>query len=288
MSLPILFIAYKREYPLLDNLRSALREAKKVYVFLDKHENLQDQSILISQLQILATEYSNLELKISEKNLGVAKSIPTAIDWFFSKEDFGIICEDDVTISPEFSGFSTFHKSALDTQKIMLISALRFPYSEPGLTLVRYPIIWGWATTRTNWNVLKTYISNPEFAFQKYKGLNVNSFLYSSYLQHKQKPWNSWVLPIAVTMRCKGQLCLMPPVNLSINSGVDAHATHNPIETDKTINFIEPLEYLHKMLEIPNRANPKVEKWIEKNVYGITFRNVIGVLKNITRLVLKY
>lgn len=288
MSLPILFIAYKRERPLLENVKSSLREAKKVYVFLDKHEILQEQIILISQLQALANENSNLAFKISDKNLGVANSIPTAIDWFFSQEDFGIICEDDVTISPEFSEFSTYYRSALDTQQIMLISALRFPNSGPELTLVRYPIIWGWSTTRTNWNVLKTYISNPAYTYQKHKGLMVNSFLYSSYLQHIQKPWNSWVLPIAVTMRCKGQFCLIPPVNLSINSGVDAFATHKPINITKTINSIEPLGQLQKMVEIPGHENMKVEKWIEKNVYQISFRNVIGVLKNITKIFLKY
>lgn len=249
-----------------------------VYVFVDLSKEEKKQTELLSKLLELNSMHANLKLKISKENLGVANAIPNALDWFFSNEEFGIVCEDDVTISNDFIRFAEQNKSALNYEKLMMISAMRPPVGEESIAAVRYPLIWGWATNREKWELIKNYIIHPTYRFLRKESLARNSFLYSSFLGTKMNPKNSWILPIALTMRCNGEYCLIPPVNLSRNSGNDIYATHKSSEISEYFKYNQDLG-LNAVLDREINCDIILESWIEKNIYNINFWNIAGAMK---------
>ena len=90
------------------------------------------------------------------RNLGCRIGVSTALDWFFEREESGIILEDDCVPSDSFFGYcAELLERYRDDSRIMSISGDNFqkgrrvtPYS---YYFSRYMNCWGWATWRRAW-----------------------------------------------------------------------------------------------------------------------------------------
>lgn len=92
-----------------------------------------------------------------EENLGCKHAVSSAIDWFFSKVEEGIILEDDCVPDQSFFPFcQELLEKYRNDERIMMISGDNFQFgknnTDNSYYFSRYLHIWGWATWRRAWN----------------------------------------------------------------------------------------------------------------------------------------
>lgn len=91
-----------------------------------------------------------------EENKGLRDFVVKSIDWFFSKESYGVILEDDCVPSPYFLDFAAHILGAFENDsRVMGLSGansfnLDFGPDAP-YGFIRFPAVWGWATWRDRW-----------------------------------------------------------------------------------------------------------------------------------------
>lgn len=166
-----------------------------------------------------------------EYNLGCAVAVSSAIDWFFSEVNEGIILEDDCLPDPSFFPFccqlleryrnnpAIMHIGGTNYQAGVKRGHASYYYS-------RYAHIWGWATWRRAWQyydlTLLRYKNVPtnDLPTQFTKSLN-------TFFERKMDTWDTqWFLTVLFN---KG-LAITPNINLVRNIGYGKGATHTKSE----------------------------------------------------------
>lgn len=107
-STPILFLTYKRYRTAIRVFNSIKRIKPRILYFASnapKNENEIDSANKVRNIIKKIDWKCKLVLIFHEKHLLVKDSIPASIDFFFSKEEQGIILEDDVLPSQYFYFF---------------------------------------------------------------------------------------------------------------------------------------------------------------------------------------
>jgi len=196
-------------------------------------------------------------------NLGCKQAVSSAIDWFFSHEESGIILEDDCLPHIDFFKFcnelldiySNDHRISVITGNNFQNGQKRGNYS---YYFSKYNHCWGWATWRRSW---KSYDGNLSFwpqwsNSQEWKQLNPN--------RYEQRYWSgifddvrankidSWAYPWTCSVWHHGGLTATPNVNLVTNIGFGSEATHTTgndtrwaaINTESLGPLVHPLEIL--------------------------------------------
>lgn len=272
-----------------NNLRNQLEVFRKVglqrlYISID---GPRDEADLIEQSKIdkIITECRNhfplLKIRKADTNLGLAVGMISAIDWFFLENKTGIVVEDDLQFAPEAL---VFFKEALPkiekNPQILLVGGSQpFPATEreTRVRLTNYPQIWGWASTEEKWSEMRRYfheIPNRNLKID----LSVKNFWRVGWLRVQQGYLDTWDLPIATGMRLDDKYCLLPPVNLISNIGVDGHSTNTtknifplgePVHKG-SISIDYEVNLDHKELEILNRL-------FEKEIYKVKKRNALSI-----------
>ena len=92
-----------------------------------------------------------------EENLGCRYAISSAIDWFFSHVEEGIILEDDCVPDPSFFSYcQELLERYRDDKRVMMISGTSYLFNRGELResyyFSRYYAIWGWATWKRAWS----------------------------------------------------------------------------------------------------------------------------------------
>jgi hypothetical protein len=229
-----LIIAYERKdllVPLMDHL--AQLKIAKVYIAIDGPRS---NSQFAPQIEIesLAKECGSvlgLEVEVwrRDQNYGLALSVISAIDWFFSNEKIGLILEDDIMVSGSFLNFANQVLREYDTDPNVLMAAATRPDSFENDGIVKwthYPMIWGWATTSIKWSICKGMIIHPKPVFGRVSDGRV-AFYWSLALRRiSTGRLDSWAVPLASQMKSGDFLCAIPPVNFATNIGFGEHATH--------------------------------------------------------------
>lgn len=109
-----------------------------------------------------------LQTLFQAENLGCGKGVSTAITWFFTHVDAGIILEDDCIPDPSFFSFCTemLHYYR-DDDTIMHINGSNFQGGQQrgngSYYFSRYSHVWGWASWRRAWQ-------QYDFSLEKYRG----------------------------------------------------------------------------------------------------------------------
>jgi hypothetical protein len=91
-----------------------------------------------------------------DENIGVDSGVISAIDWFFSKEDEGIILEDDCLPDNSFFEFcDDMLEKYRDDKKVFMISGNNFQEeirgAEASYGFSIYTHTWGWASWKRSW-----------------------------------------------------------------------------------------------------------------------------------------
>jgi hypothetical protein len=205
-----------------------------IYVALDGPKNefveeLQEQ--LIKYLDSLPTDRrAGIRLWQREKNLGVAVSVISAIDWFFSHVESGAILEDDLIIDNSFFPYlmSMLERFRCDSE-VTLVSGNSIPGSPThthSLEFTNYPQTWGWGTWRDRWTKIRLSAYNQSNSQVMPSISPVKNFWSYGVKRVLSGKVDTWDIPLARYMVTTGTYSVLPPVNLVSNVGNDNFATH--------------------------------------------------------------
>ena len=238
---PILFIIFNRP----DVTRVVFEEIRKLkpeslFIAADgPRDNKESDIQKCNETRQIVSEIDwkcSVEKKFSDVNLGCGAGPYSAIDWFFSYVDKGIILEDDCLPSYDFFYFCReMLERYKDNDRIMHISGNNFQYGRKRGNASYYfstiPHSWGWATWKSAWN----------------------NYRFDSISEEQRK--QIWDLQWWHTLGRHNGLAIAPNVNLVSNIGVGEDATHTKNNEDymnlsrEAINW--PLKHPSKI--IPHR-----------------------------------
>lgn len=174
---------------------------------------------------------------VRDTNLGCRIGVSTAIDWFFSQEEEGIILEDDCWPDLSFLRFATeLLERYRDNQRIGIISG----YNAYGLISDKHSSyrftsqvhIWGWATWRRVWALNCSepddFLHDGEGIVRKANLTHRGRTLANCYLSDFLATASTWDVPWMLSLQRAGRLNISPQRNLVANMGYAAgeEATH--------------------------------------------------------------
>ncbi|MBU3580978.1 glycosyltransferase family 2 protein [Polynucleobacter sp. AP-Capit-er-40B-B4] len=246
---PILVIFFNRPDIFYRQL-AALRSFQPPIIFFaaDGARNFDEEDVeklrfckqMISQL---VDWDCTLDFFYAKKNLGCDLFVPTAINWFFSKNQSGIILEDDCLISREFYEYSSYllHKYR-DDHRIMNISAANFQTKKWGdgdYYFSRYPANWGWATWSRAWkhfdqelNDLDRFVASGGGFYKIKLSAQERTYWLKFFKGLRRGVYTFWDAKWLYAIWRVDGLSLSPNVNLSTNIGYGEQATHTKNRMD--------------------------------------------------------
>ena len=281
--LPALIVAYKR----LENTEKLMNDCikfgcPKIYIAVDKSTGSENFQREFYELASKIHERTSIPIYLwnREENYGLAASVFSAISWFFEFEEAGYILEDDLEVSESFFLWSSALLDKLhDDDHTWLVSGNNYQDNKT-VQSTNYPLIWGWATSRTKWEqILKSVFSSAP-TFNSSTHFKVRTYWALNYKKAAVGTVDSWAMLLAATMRANNKSCILPPTNMVSNLGSDLAATHTqqnvwplrqPIE-NLLISFIDETV-------IPTESADEVNEFIEKRIYGLEKIKYRWVLK---------
>lgn len=188
-----------------------------------------------------------------ERNLGCRDGVGTAIDWFLSDVEAGLILEDDCVPTPDFFPFcAELLERYRDIPEVMMVGGHNSlgSWNRAGASYLfsRTAPIWGWATWRRAWAlydpaltrwadpqaraVVRSRMPRTEFRITRQR--------FDSVYTRRRDTWDyGWAFALLVA----GGYSVIPARNLIANIGFDPEATHttrpSPHEVDVPTHRLE-------------------------------------------------
>lgn len=251
--LPILVLAFNRADHVMEAMK-AIKDYKPERLYLEcdgPRPQKVGESEAVEQTRKAMLDSIDWPCEVKtlfrEINMGCAQAVNDAISWFFSYEEQGVICEDDVILSQDFF---TLCEDLLpryaNEEKVMEISARNHSYrTDINNTYVFAQCYhcWGWATWRRAWNKMDMSMSavNRMSASYLVKRLGVFRGLMmkrSFNLAYKNlKTFNSWATRWYLSILDNDGLVIVPGVNLALNIGIDGGAHYEKGDEDFYANL---------------------------------------------------
>ena len=282
-SLPCLIIGFARKDGVLRTIETLGRTGiNEIYLAIDGPRN-QTQALLQEEIIWAATalaKSNGISLSIWKRttNLGVAASVITAIDWFFSKVENGLILEDDLYFDEQLITFATSALSVYENDKdIWIISGSNFcPELTPTnmVSWCTYPLIWGWATWKDRWSEMRESFSSPWKYGRIDPDMAVENFWRTGFERSHAGKIDTWAAPLAAVQHARKKLTVIPPVNLVGNIGADDEASHTKSGGQHMYMSIQKLsEGINYQDEKNQIAYRKTDLLLNQLVFNISARN---------------
>lgn len=231
--IPVLIVGYKRVDDLKKLVLSCVEAgANRIYIAIDgtKAGDTSLRNDFQEAIDSLKERSPQIPFSIwmRDENLGSAISVITAIDWAFQKEKALAILEDDLVVSPNLLKHFSQNLNQLSTTKVMLTGSNVFThlFSDDLVGITHFPVVWGWATTKENWNLMREGIFTKHLTYPSSTKWRVKSFLETGRSRALAGHIDAWDVPLSAWMFAKQSECLVPAVNLVSNRGFGADATH--------------------------------------------------------------
>lgn len=293
VNLPVLIIAFQRPENLKEIVERCIANGvRHIYISVDgppknSQIKIRNHNSIKSFLLDLRSNLSiQVSMRFSAHNVGCSANVLNSIDWFFSNEEFGAILEDDCI--PEDS-FFLFARSSLtilsENNEVKIAGGSQFyPGAErenADWMIGKYPIIWGWVTTRDNWVQLSSLMKiaiNQNSHRLDFLSASEDLFWAAGLRRASLGFTDAWDAVLAYVFHKKNFKCLLPAVSLIRNVGNDDYAVHNmkdnkqiQMRTGIFINSSSTPKYI-----------PEMDRWYRRNVYRISFRHRFST--KVTRL----
>jgi hypothetical protein len=289
---PVLVIAFNRP----DHLKRLIERLRvistsKIYVAIDgprpeKHgeiEKVEACKRLINEIDWPCSVTTNFR----EHNLGCGLGVSSAITWFFTHEERGIILEDDILPSHDFFKFcEDLLKRYARDPKVFAISGCNFvppdgqTRPQDSFRFSQIPHIWGWATWKDRWDNYSLDIAGwrSQITLRKLwkkAGGDLPSTVYwaSTFELLARKEVDTWDGQLVLCSMINGALTATSNVNLISNIGFDSEATH----TFEDRNDLQPIMAMEFPLSLPPRieVDAKADKWTRKHHFRATWRGML-------------
>lgn len=278
---PVLILAYNRPYQ-VRRLLAALRSVRprKIYLSIDGPAN--EATAVLGRQCAAALDEIDWECQVAVQRLGnnhggsVGPS--KGISWMFSREEFGIIFDDDIDPRPEFFEYVAHcrdefrHDARVGAISGNNFTNARYDFWGGKCGLSRYFFGWGWATWRERWNAfnlnadsLEAFVRSPDAI----KSMVYGDVRVAEIWQRIYERWRTggaWDFMWQIHLWKHGLETLIPPVNLTGNVGIGADSTN--IQTELMFMADWRASWLH-----PLPANWR--QGAVKSVVGDQFNNTI-------------
>lgn len=283
---PVLLIAFNRPNLLEGSLSSLVKlGVRNIWVHIDAPRPFvrQDETLVLQCAEIVESyrsHFNSLNIRLSKQNLGCKFGPISAINWFFTEADFGIILEDDVRVSPEFISYAEHGLAAYKNSKHIWMLNGWSPFNNGELTidvwLSRYPVPWGWATWRDRWSqnrFSEHYSANAVLSQFK-------SILNSKISQEFETYWHTafeavasgfdaWDYEWFHEMWLQGGYAVTPPSRLTANVGFNAQSTHTECPVGRAA-FPISVSVGYCPQESP-KINPDLDLALDKLMFGMDY-----------------
>lgn len=288
---PLLLIAFNRP-DMFEQLVERLRESRppRIYVAVDgprpghptDEQRVQSTRDLVQRIDWT----DDVHTLFQETNLGCGQGVSTAISWFFSTEERGIILEDDILPRESFFGFcSELLDRYEDDDHVLAISGCNFVppehLSQSGpYRFSRVPHIWGWATWRKVWEQHSLDMSDwrermPARKLWEVSGHSIGGVVFwrSIFDLMARDQIDTWDMQFVFLGMERDMYTATANVNLVDNIGFGDTATHTEVRPA----YLRPSEEI----ELPVRAMPvrideRADAWSRKVVFGSTTAGLVG------------
>lgn len=289
---PVLVMAFNRP----DHLRILLMRLREVqptrlYVSIDGPRTTRpgeaDQVMACRNLVAGIDWPCEVRTNYQDDNLGCGLGVSTAISWFFSHEERGIILEDDIIPDPSFFPYCT---ELLDRyehdERVFAISGCNFVppeaqgHPERPYRFSQVPHIWGWATWRRSWQQHRLDIAGwrtqlPPTKLWARAGHSLPASIYwaSTFELLARKEVDTWDGQLVLASMVSGQLTATSNVNLIENIGFGETATH----TVEDRNELQPITAISLPTQpVPVELDHKADRWTRQHHFRATWRGMVG------------
>jgi len=281
---PCLILGFTRKdclEKLIDNLIN--QRTPRIYISLDGPRNLYDRELQKSILTMLNNfqndRMAEILIRRNEENLGLRRAVLEGVSWFFEHEEFGVILEDDLEIHPRFQEYFAL---ALENDQVyencMSVSGNQF-LDFQNSSVVRYPLIWGWGTWNTSWQIIRAEIEDiSNLQLPWFKKPFLSGFVKAGLMRISGGILDSWALIFLAKSISNNWLHLVPPFQIVSNSGDDPFATHTtsiPLYA-KSLSWGEKRQLL---IPVKLGQNWVLEKFISRKHYRVRFWHIFSPLK---------
>ena len=292
---PILVMAFNRPdhlRVLLDRLREV--QPERLYVAVDgpRVERAADAAAVAACRDLVSSIDwpCSVSTLFQGANLGCGLGVTTAITWFFSSEERGIILEDDVIPDPSFFGFCAelLDRYASDPRVFSISGCSLVPASELTAPSHAYrfsqvPNIWGWATWRRSWAGHRLdargwwkRVSPRQLWASSGRSLAGASFWATNMELTARGEIDTWDWQLMFEAIRTGALVATPNVNLVSNIGFGEGATH----TTGSGPVIPPVESIALPTSpVPVVADARADAWMREHVYQMSVLGSIDRLR---------
>jgi hypothetical protein len=223
---------------------SLIAGIERIYIALDvSDENLEIQlqrKLIENKAYKLNEDKVGIQIKVIRRksNVGCSANLLSGIDWAFEQEKNLMILEDDCIPSLDFFKFiSDAHSYLLRDQRIWITGGTQiFPTIAGGkAVLSKYPITWGWATSKSKWNEIRSALifeesnlnsfSNPEI------GLLESVYWKAGARRSYAGIVDVWDIPLALCFLRNQKYAILPSNSLVFNQGDDKFALNTNVKS---------------------------------------------------------
>ena len=281
----VLIVAYRRGARLNEIFEVCVKaNVKSIYISLDGARGNVDfdevSSTRVLAESLVRSNPGRVFLRKSDINMGAARSVIAACNWAFENEDFIVILEDDCVPSIGFFEYAQQTRATISNDpRIFLASGSQFApkeFTEGEWKLSKYPLIWGWMTSKSKWQELISKTLEQEqikfhrdwCSFTEYRYWKAgNRRALSGFI-------DAWDIPIAMALQQLKGYAILPAQNLVTNVGQDIAATHT---TKKSVYLEVPHGTFINSMSYPLKSGA-LDSWYKKNFYRIRFRHLFSTL----------
>jgi len=237
-------------------------------------------------------EFNSKNSLINKNNFGTKFGIKNNLDWFFSKNKFGIVLEDDCLPNDLlFDSIFEALKINENSSKYMAISGsdylpVNLNKSETFFRESHFPMVWGWGSWSDKWTLYKLDIPDANTIISKiarkiygeknsYDKILFTDIFKKRFSEVNSGAINTWDYSLMASAWRNDMVCLQSNFNMIINLGFGKDAAHT---TGNPPNWV-PKEYrsLKNYLDysVVDLDNINYDKWLAKNVYNCDVREYI-------------
>lgn len=244
MQTPVLLLFFNRPgyaAAVIDRVRVA--RPPRVYVHVDgpraDREGEEQLTVACRMLMQVIDWPCEVHTLFRERNMGLREGVGDALNWFFAREEYGIVLEDDCLPDPTF--FTYCEELLLkyrNNERVMHITGSNVAekytsHLTDSYFFSRFSLVWGWASWRRAWEKMLPGLDGLQ-AFDEegrvrtlIPGSMAQTYMMDKFYVTSRKENNSWAYAWFYTILLNDGLCIIPAVNLVENVGVgDVQATN--------------------------------------------------------------
>ena len=270
---PVLLITYRRSKKISEQLEKLISTGfKNIYIYSNYWRDAQkDKEAVENTREIILNYYRNykkININFSNSHLTVDKSITFAIDWFFSKVNYGIILEDDIQIGLPGLNFLSlgleYYKSHKSIASITAYTEYLYEHNSD-IILPRFSYMfhsWGWATWKKIWEKFD-HLDSKNYRVDSNHKILVNKSLSRRFQKVldlcNKKKIVTWDYQFQNFCFRNNFLNVMPQVPLILNTGLGDKFSENCSESSQISPGVSEKEKLELFSNIKIKISEPID-----------------------------